>query len=140
MSRSVDLFIDADLTLDELARQLSEQIGVQLQRDPDRPQWVLEDGQTVARLSEHPYGDDADLLLSRYRYALSAAVANGARPLDTPAAALLRKLSQQLHSGTPWRVLLVVDLQYRESSGPPRQAAPAPAPAPDGNRQPGEAR
>jgi hypothetical protein len=114
MSRSVDLFIDADLPLDELAGALGRQTGSSLVPEADQARWVLEEGDTRATLAEHPYCDDGDLPFSRYRFALSARVSNDVRPHDTAEAALLRRVAHQIQQGLPWPVLLVHDLQYRE--------------------------
>ena len=70
MSRSVDLFIDAEIPLDELAGALGQHTGTQLVPEPDQARWVLEEGNTRATLAEHPYGDDGELLFTRYRFAL----------------------------------------------------------------------
>jgi hypothetical protein len=125
MSRSVDLFIDADVTLDELASALGRHTGTQLVVEPDQARWVLEDGDTRATLAEHPYGDDGDLLFTRYRFALSARVSNDVRPHDTAEAALLRRVAEKIQKGPAWPVLLVHDLQYRD----PAQEAHAGRPA-----------
>jgi hypothetical protein len=114
MSRSVDLFIDADVPLDELASALERHTGTQLVAEPDQPQWVLQEGDTRATLAEHPYGDDGDLLFSRYRFALSARVSNDVRPHETAEAALLRRVAQKIQQGPTWPILLVHDLQYCE--------------------------
>jgi hypothetical protein len=114
MSRSVDLFIDADIPLDELARALGRHTGSSLTPEVDQARWILQEGDTRATLAEHPYGDDGDLPFSRYRFALSARVSNEARPHDTPEAALLRRVAHQIQQGPTWPVLLVHDLQYRE--------------------------
>ena len=132
MSRSVDLFIDADVSLDELAGALGRQTGAPLVAEPDRASWRLQEGEAHAILAEHPYGDDGDLLFTRYRFALSARVPNEVRPHDTAEAALLRRIAlkiQQARAG--WPVLLVHDLQYRDQEGPS-------GPGAGGQAEPGE--
>jgi hypothetical protein len=116
MSRSVDLFIDADVPLDELASALERHTGTSLEAEPDQACWVLKEGDTRATLAEHPYGDDGDLLFTRYRFALSARVSNDVRPHDTAEAALLRRVAQKIQQGPTWPVLLVHDLQYRDGA------------------------
>jgi hypothetical protein len=129
MSRSVDLFIDADVSLDELASALGRQTGAPLVAEPDHASWRLQDGETHAILAEHPYGDDGNLLFTRYRFALSARVPNEARPHDTAEAALLRSVAQKIQQGqVSWSVLLIHDLQYRDHEGPRRPAAGAAGP------------
>jgi hypothetical protein len=117
MSRSVDLFIDADLSLDEVADGVGRQAGSPLSVEPDGRSWRLTNGEVQAVLSEHNYRDDAGLPLSRYRFALSARVPNDVRPHDTLEATVLRRVAQQIHRGPGWSVLLVHDLQYRDRSG-----------------------
>ena len=141
MSRSVDLFIDADLSLDELAGALGRHLGSPLSREADGRGWRLHDGDVQATLAEHSYGDDADLLFTRYRFALSARLANDVRPHDTAEAACLRRIAQQIQRGPAWPVLLVHDLQYRDrpapaavlaSAGPEPSSPPAVEPGHDG--------
>jgi hypothetical protein len=114
MSRSVDLFIDVDASLEELADGLGRLLGSRLVAEVDRPAWLLKDGEAGALLVEHQFHDDGDLLFTRYRFALSAQVSNQARPYDTAEAGLLRRVAQKIQQGPAWPVLLVHDLQYRE--------------------------
>jgi hypothetical protein len=65
MSRCVDLFVDSDLPIDEVADQLRRLAGVALTPSPDAATYVLRDGPVVVELGEHAYGDDGDLRLSR---------------------------------------------------------------------------
>jgi hypothetical protein len=135
MSRSLDLFIDTDLDLDQLAKQLGDAAGVDLSRSGDGRTWILRDGSVVAELGPHPYEDDGDLLLSQYHYSVSARVPTDARPQETSEAAVLRKLAQRLRAATPWRVLLVLDLQYRDGDPgtlPPSISSAAPDSPPAG--------
>lgn len=114
MSRSVDLFIDAKVSLDEVADALGRLAGAVLVAEPEHARWRLREGETQTTLAEHPYGDDGMLLFTRYRYALSARVANEQRPHDTREAALLRRVADHIQHGPAWPVLLVHDLQYSE--------------------------
>jgi hypothetical protein len=114
MSRSVDLFIDAGLSLEELAAELGRVLGTPLAAQPDQAGWLVQQGQVQATLAEHPYGDDGDLLFSHYRFALSARVANEVRPHETAEAAFLRRVALKIQQGPGWLLLLVHDLQYRE--------------------------
>jgi hypothetical protein len=125
MSRSVDLFIDADVPLEDLASALERHAGLPLVAEPDQARWVLQDGDTRATLAEHPYGDDGDLLFTRYRFALSARVSNDVRPHETAEAALLRRIAQKIQQGPTWPVLLVHDLQYRDRPHESRSAGAA---------------
>jgi hypothetical protein len=121
MSRSVDLFIDADVSLAEMSGVLGECLGAPL-RPEGLSEWVFDQGQVQAKLSEHPYRDDGELLFSRYRFVVSTRVANDVRPQDSPQAALLRQLAHKIQQGPAWPLLVVHDLQYRDG-------LPAPAPS-----------
>src|SRR6516165_3727473 len=114
MSRSIDLFIDADQPPDELAAALGRVLGSDLEKDSATGAWVLRQGDVHAGLAEHPFADDEDLPFTRFRYSLSARVANTVRPQDAPATVLLRRIADltQRQLGLP--VLLVMDLQYRD--------------------------
>ena len=71
---------------------------------------VLRDGDLPAVLHEHRFVDDDDLVLRRYRYALSLrTLAPGHLGLSQETA-LLRRVSATLDDHA---VLLVLDLQYR---------------------------
>jgi hypothetical protein len=131
MSRSVDLFIDAEMSLEEMAEALGRCIGVALRSDDAG--WPLDDGSIHAVLSEHPYQDDGDLVLSRYRFVVSARVANDGRPQDSAEAAFLRRVAGQIHRGPAWPVLVVLDLQYRDRTPGSESASDLPSdPAADG--------
>ncbi len=124
VSRSVDLFIDSDLPLTEVAARVTAVTQIPVAADADG-RFVVSHEEVHAELGEHRYVDDGDLWLSRYRYALSARVATDANPKDSAEAGLLRRMAQALHRDGPFAVLLVLDLQYRDLE-------PATAPA-DGN-------
>ncbi|MGH9116253.1 MAG: hypothetical protein ACRDWW_10560 [Acidimicrobiales bacterium] len=117
LMRSVDLFIAAELPPGDMAAELGRVAGSSCAPGPEPGTWVLQEGGTRAFLAQHRYADDGDLLLSRYRYALSARVADTVRPQDTPEAALLRMVGRRLQQGSRWPVLMVLDLQYRHGLG-----------------------
>jgi hypothetical protein len=124
VSRSVDLFISSSLPLDELAADLGRRTDADLPTtDPGR--WRFVDCGVTAELSEHPYLDDGELWLSRYRYVLSSRMATGVGPLDSPEVLSLRHLAQTLHDPVSFPVLLVLDLQYRLEPAGPESVAPA---------------
>lgn len=127
MSRSVDLFIDADLPLERLAAELGQRLDAAVAEDPGSSRWRLQLGEVTAHLGPHPYVDDRDLLLSRYRYALSARVVGDEALPDAREATVLRRASQVLRRETPWRLLLVLDLHYRD----PGPSSPANSSPPD---------
>jgi hypothetical protein len=114
MSRSVDLFIDADAPIDEVAANLGELLGSPLTQGPGPGTWLLQEGSVEAVLSHHPFLDDGELFFSRYRYALSARVANTVRVQDAPETALLRHVADRVLRGSHLPALLVFDLQYRD--------------------------
>jgi hypothetical protein len=128
MSRSVDLFIDADAPLEEVAASLSKLLGSPFAEGPGSRTWLLREGTVEAVLSCHPFVDDGELLLSRYRYALSARVANDVRIQDAPETALLRHVADRVQRGSHLPALLVFDLQYREQGGRASQRPTSPAP------------
>lgn len=121
MSRSVDLFIASPEPLGLVAAKLGEVAKLPVDEDPDGT-WVVSDDETSVTLAEHHYLDDGDLFLGRYRYVLSGRVPATARPQDTPAAALLRRIGSELQHATAWPVLLVLDLQYREGTATAEEA------------------
>lgn len=119
MSRSIDLFIDAPAGLDDLAAELTRLTGNPFVPVPDAPLWVMRDGDLVAELSEHRFANDGNLVLSRYRYCLSARIAADVR-LDTnsPEVGSLRSVQAAIKKATSYAVLLVWDLQYRLEQHP----------------------
>jgi len=123
MSRSIDLFLDTDQPPDEVAGALGRLLDANLTEDPNTGAWLLSQGEVQADLTEHPYADDGDLPFSRFRYSLSARVANTVRPQDAPAAILLRRLADLTQRRLGWPVLLVMDLQYRDQQTEPSSAA-----------------
>jgi hypothetical protein len=123
MSRSIDLFIDADQPPDELAAALGRVFGSGLEQDAATGAWLLRRDDVQASLSEHPFADDDDLPFTRFRYSLSARVANTVRLQDAPETVLLRRIADlaQRQLGLP--VLLVMDLQYRDQPEEPAAEA-----------------
>ena len=90
MSRTVDLFIDSDQPLPQLAERLSELVGQPLSASGGQHRYALVDGNVNAYLSEHDFLDDDDLPLSEFRYVLSAAV-RGPGPIeDSPEVCCVR--------------------------------------------------
>jgi hypothetical protein len=135
MSRSVDLFIDSDSTVADLATQLGRLCELDFHPGPDDRSWVVRDGDVTAVLAHHPYVDDRDLVFSHFRYALSARVSSEHRIDTAPETTLLRRISERLLRGSELPVLLVLDLQYRD------QATSAPsAPADSAGAGPADAR
>lgn len=131
MSRSVDLFIQSTLSIDELATTIGRHLETTLAPGPAQDSWVLADEGVEAVLRSHPYVDDAELRLSHYPYALSASVANDVRLQDASATALLRRVADRLQRGEGLAVLLVLDLQYRDRASQPPAADTSQPPAPD---------
>jgi hypothetical protein len=114
LTRSIDLFIQSEATLEGVAGDIRRITGATLVGTPDGDGWVLSEGAVEARLGPHPYLDDGELMLQRYRYCLSTTVTGSQRPSDSPGAALLRVVGDLLQRGGGYSCLLVVDLQYRE--------------------------
>jgi hypothetical protein len=114
LTRSIDLFIQSDASLEAVAGDIRRVTGATLGESPDGDGWVLSEGGVEAHLGPHPYLDDGELLLRRYSYCLSTAVTGSQRPTDSPGAALLRMVGDLLQREGAYSCLLVVDLQYRE--------------------------
>jgi hypothetical protein len=125
VSRSVDLFIDSSLSIEALAEHLRARTGAQLVPTVDPARWRMVDGTLAADLYEHAYVDDGELWLSRYRYVLSAQMADAVSLLDSGEVLGLRHLAQVLHDPPDLSVLLVLDLQYRLAAGGGTGASPA---------------
>ena len=60
MSRSVDLFIDADVSLDELAGPWAARPVHRSSPNPTGPAGACRRASADAILAEHPYGDDGE--------------------------------------------------------------------------------
>lgn len=117
MSRTVDLFIDSDQPLEQVADHLSELTGRPLVATPDRARFVLQDGPVTAYLAEHDFLDDDDLPLSEFRYVLSAPVRSPGAVDDSAEVACLRQVNADLRTGSDLPSLLVIDLE-RPDAGP----------------------
>lgn len=115
MSRSVDLFIDLEPPIDSAAAEIQKLTGFTLESGEMPGTWTLQEGEVHAELHAHPYVDDGDLLLGRYRWALSCRVPSGVRLADAPETTLLRLISEALQKGGI-ATLLVHDLQYRDGA------------------------
>lgn len=122
MSRSVDLFIQSALPAPELAAEIGGLVEAALTPSAEGASWSLQAGEVAATLREHAFADDGELVFSNYKYALSAHVSNSARVLDSPEVAFLRRVSDLIHKGPGYQVLLVIDLQYRDKPAPPSPA------------------
>jgi hypothetical protein len=117
MSRSVDLFIDSELELGELAHALSVLTGAASAPDSAGGH-QLRQGEVVAELTPNRYVDDGALRLSRYRYVLSARF-NGDRPLsDVPEVALVRYAAELVRQRVGAGALVVLDLEQRDPASP----------------------
>jgi hypothetical protein len=115
MSRSIDLFIQRDQPIEELAEEVGRLCGLSLQPGALPGTWAADEGEVHVELRTHPYIDDGDLVLEHYRYALSGRVANGTRLSDAPVTVLLRMVSETLRKAG-LSTLLVHDLQYRDQA------------------------
>jgi hypothetical protein len=141
MSRSVDLFIAARHSLDEVAAELTQKLELTARMEADGSRYLVTHEGVAMVLHRHPYVDDEGLPFSRYPYALSASVRQDARPQDSTEAAVLRRLAQRIQQALTWPVLLVLDLQFRDAALHPGGQAdtdrePAPATSPAGIEQP----
>ena len=118
MSRTIDLFIDSDQPLDQVAAQLSELTTYPLMASPDRSRFVLQDGPVTAYLAEHDFLDDDDLPLSEFRYVLSASVRSPGDIDDSAEVACLRRVNSRLREATVLPSLLVIDLERPDAALP----------------------
>jgi hypothetical protein len=120
MSRSIDLFIDAPLDPDQLADEITRLTGLTFAPVPGSQVRALQNGGVVAELAEHDFVDDRELLFSRYRYVVSAAVGSDRSVNDSPQAVLLRRMVAALKADHRFPSLLVFDLQHlMDRSAPP---------------------
>ncbi len=111
MSRSVDLFIDMEPPIEAVVGQISSLTDVGIDPGELPGTWSMHRGGVHAELHAHPYVDDGELLLSRYRWALSCRLDIGVRVADAPETVLLRLVSDALRKEGV-ATLLVHDLQY----------------------------
>jgi hypothetical protein len=119
MSRSIDLFIDAPLDLDQVADEITKLTGFTFAQVPGTSHRALQNGDVVAELGVHDFVDDRELLFTRYRYVVTAAVGSDRSVNDSPQAALLRRIFAALKADHRFPSLLVFDLQHLiDRSGP----------------------
>jgi len=125
MSRSIDLFIDAPVDLDQMAAEITMLTGHGFAEVPGRRGRVLSTSDVVAELDDHDFVDDRDMLFSRYRYVLTATVPPGRAVNDSPQAVLLRQVFSAVKADHRYPALLVFDLQHLlDRSGPPTAPPP----------------
>jgi hypothetical protein len=119
MSRSIDLFIDAPLDLDQLAEEITRLTGFAFAQVPGTLHLTLQNGDVLAELGVHDFVDDRELLFTRYRYVVTAEVGSQRLVNDSPEAALLRRIFATLKADRRFPSLLVFDLQHLiDRSGP----------------------
>ncbi len=116
MSRCIDLFIAFGGPLDDLAALLDARTPFTLVPRDEGGGWELHHRGTTALLDRHGFLDDGDLPLSRYPYDLAVHTNAAGHLGSSPEVALLRDVAADLDD---LAVLLVLDLQYRDGSGPP---------------------
>lgn len=111
MSRTIDLFIDSDQALGQVAQHIAELAEVVAEPSPDGCRYVLWQGAMSAHLSEHDFVDDDDLPLGDYRYVVSAVVRSPGGIDDSTELSYLRAINRQLRQEGVWPSLLVIDLE-----------------------------
>jgi hypothetical protein len=111
VSRTVDLFIDSDQPLEQVAIQLSELNHCQFVASPDRTRFVLQEGPVTAYLAEHDFLDDDDLPLTEFRFVFSAPVRSPGPIDDSAEVAYLRGVNTRLRQDASLPSLLVIDLE-----------------------------
>lgn len=125
MSRSVDLFIDTQLPLGELARAIG--ILAQAPAAEAGDGYRLRRGEVTAELRAHNYLDDGTLRLSRYRYVLSARFAAGRPVNEVPEVAFVRNVADLVRQRMDAPALVVLDLEQRDPGAEALSAADDPA-------------
>ncbi|HTW09183.1 MAG TPA: hypothetical protein VME46_16880 [Acidimicrobiales bacterium] len=121
MSRTVDLFIDSDQPLEQVAAELSDLTGTQLVPSSDRTRFVLHRDGVTAYLAEHDFIDDDDLPLSEFRFVLSAPVRSNGLIDDSAEVAYLREVNSALRHRAQLASLLVIDLERPDTASTPAQ-------------------
>ena len=111
MARTVDLFIDSDQPIEQVAYRLGELAGRVPRPAPPGTAYLLGDGEVAARLAEHDFVDDEGLPLSEFRYVVSCAVRGPGEVDESAELAFPRALNRRLRQESPWPSLLVVDLE-----------------------------
>ena len=115
MSRSVDLFIDSPLTVDELGKRLAALTRGSSQSASDAGSVELRAGAVTAELAAHHYVDDGALRLSRYRYALSTRFSLAGSLNDCPEVIFVRHVAELVRQRLGAPALVVLDLELRDS-------------------------
>jgi hypothetical protein len=124
VSRTVDLFIRSGQAAQDLAASLGRLTRLPVKAGEQPGTWLLQQGEVVAVLRQHPYSDDGRLQFSRYPFVLTART-NGERLTESPEAAMLREVADRLREAQV-PTMLVHDLEFRDrDAGPglPRVAA-----------------
>jgi hypothetical protein len=128
MSRSVDLFVASDQPSAAVAAHIAERGGLEVAAvGPDGERFELAGDGLTAVLHHHEYLDDDGLPLSRYAYALSLRTQASGHLGTTREVTFLRRVSTALDH---LPVLLVLDLQNRDTAHLAPAANPAPPPGP----------
>jgi hypothetical protein len=122
VSRSVDVFINSPLELDQLAGRLGELAGASVTSAPDGHRFEWNDGQVVASLGTHQYVDDGNLRLSRFPYVLSSRVGTS-NLLASPELAMARQVADLVRLRLGSSVLVVQDLERRDAGEPAGETA-----------------
>jgi len=110
VSRTIDLFLDSDQPLELLAGRLALLTGREFVASPDGTRFAMRERDVVAYLAEHDFLDDEDLLLSQFRYVLSAVVKGTGELEESPEAVCLRSVNALFRQGGAGASLLVMDL------------------------------
>lgn len=116
MSRSVDLFIDSQLPLPDVAHALAVLTGAS-STPSGSGGFRLQRGAMVADVRSHGYVDDGALRFSRYPYVLSARFATDASPAASPEVAFVRYAADLVRDRMDSTALLVLDLEQRDRAG-----------------------
>ena len=133
MSRTVDLFLDSDQPLDQLAGRLGELTGREFAPFPGTQTYVVR-AEVIAYLAEHDFLDDEGLPLSEFRYVLTAVVRGPEEVESSPEAGFLRTVNALLKQEGCLASLLVLDLDRPDPHQVAREHRAFAAPGRAGHR------
>jgi len=117
MARSVHLFIDANISLEALAREISTLLRIDLERRTDAYETWYEyaDATTMLTLGTHDFENDQDLNFAAYRHDIELRALNLGEPEEREQrlADLVKFVYQKLKATQKYPLLLVDDLQVK---------------------------
>lgn len=116
MSRSVDVFIDADEPVEQVRHVLVDALGGQFEPSEDGNPFLAIGSRTVAYVGPHDFADAAVAPVSRYAHWVEV------RDLDRDHVRQLRLARRVFDAAAAvgrWRILLIDDMQHLVASHEP---------------------